>query len=404
VSRPHESTQFEAPTLRREPHEASGAQAAAAGASAEQRATHGSAAGTDAPGSENAEASVRYVVVGVAGRGGMGTVHVARDVDLRRHVALKELGDDVAHDRTARARFVREVQVTAQLDHPYIVPVYSLEVATGGRPAYAMKLVEGRTFSQLIADTRAAHERKSALDDDLLLAARLEHFLKVCDALAYAHVRGVVHRDLKPANLMLGRHNEVYVMDWGICRLIGAQPVEGPAQAADPLVDLGRVGETAFGSIVGTPLYMSPEQAPGRHADLDARSDQCALGLILFELVTLARPFNGRTVVDILQQAAAGARAPVTHAFGEAIPIELVAIVERATASDPARRYPSVEDLADDLRRFLRGEAVVARPDTHWQKAVRTVARHRQAAAVVVLGFALVSMATIGPDGTIRPR
>jgi eukaryotic-like serine/threonine-protein kinase len=129
--------------------------------------------------------AVRYVVVGVAGRGGIGTVHVAQDVELLRRVALKELSNDAARDRLARSRFVREVQVTAQLDHPYIVPVYGLEVADGGRPAYAMKLVEGRTFAQLIAETKTAYEH-DGVDEAHSLPARLEHFLKVCDAIEYA--------------------------------------------------------------------------------------------------------------------------------------------------------------------------------------------------------------------------
>jgi serine/threonine-protein kinase len=342
-----------------------------------------------------ADPAVRYVVVGLAGRGGMGTVHVAHDVDLLRRVALKELSEDVAEDRTARARFVREVQVTAQLDHPHIVPVYGLEVASGKRPAYAMKLVEGRTFAQLIAETRAAHEAGAPRDVDHALPARIEHFLKVCDALAYAHARGVVHRDLKPANLMLGRHNEVYVMDWGVCRLVNGADAESSTAGDAGLVRLEHAGETAFGTVVGTPLYMSPEQAQGRHTDLDARSDQCALGLILFELVTLARPFRGRTVIDILQQASSGQRTEIEHAFGEPIPGELVAIIARATAVNPADRYATVDALADDLRRYLRGDAVLARPDTRWQKAVRALARHRQTAALLVLGFALVSLATI---------
>ena len=146
--------------------------------------------------------------------------------------------------------------------------------------------------------SRAAYERKEQPDEDHALPARLEHFLKVCDAIAYAHERGVVHRDLKPANLMIGRHNEVYVMDWGICRLmaqpaeppVAPSPVDGQAAAANP-ARTGSItraavsleashGETAYGAIVGTPLYMSPEQAQGRHDQLDAKSDQCALGLI----------------------------------------------------------------------------------------------------------------------------
>jgi eukaryotic-like serine/threonine-protein kinase len=356
--------------------------------------------------------SVRYVVETLAGRGGMGTVHVARDVELLRRVALKELSLEVAHDRSARSRFVREVQVTAQLDHPHIVPVYGLEVASGGRPAYAMKLVEGQTFGQLIADARAAWEQDGQPDEDLALPARLEHFLKVCDAIAYAHDRGVVHRDLKPANLMLGRHNEVYVMDWGICRLLAQPAAAEPAPAAPAALAAASPastnairrtevsleashGETAYGAIVGTPLYMSPEQAQGRHHELDAKSDQCALGLILFELVTLKKPRAGKTLADVLTQAGKGERVPMVHAFGLAIPGELEAIVSKASAPAPADRYASVADFADDIRRYLRGDAVLARPDSPWQRAVRGLGRHRQAAALTLIGLIVASLATV---------
>jgi serine/threonine-protein kinase len=380
-------------------------------------AVPGSASGEGPSAAVEVPANVRYVLESLAGRGGMGTVHVARDVELLRRVALKELSLEVAHDRSARSRFVREVQVTAQLDHPHIVPVYSLEVSSGGRPAYAMKLVEGQTFGQLIADIRTTYEKDARPDEDHALPARLEHFLKVCDAIAYAHERGVVHRDLKPANLMVGRHREVYVMDWGICRLM-TQPAAsdtaptpapaagtgGAAASAVSAASTGSIsraevsleasaGETAFGAIVGTPLYMSPEQAQGRHADLDAKSDQCALGLILFELVALKRPLGGKTLADVLQQASSGAREPLVHAFGDSIPGELGAIIAKASARTPADRYDSVDAFADDLRRFVRGDAVLARPDSAWQRAVRTLGRHRQAAAFALLGLIVASLA-----------
>ena len=374
-------------------------------------ATASGSGGKAATGGAATPTSVRYVLETIAGRGGMGTVHVARDVELLRKVALKELSLEVAHDRSARSRFVREVQVTAQLDHPHIVPVYGLEVASGGRPAYAMKLVEGQTFGQLIADTRAFYGAGTEPDEDHAMPARIEHFLKVCDALAYAHERGVVHRDLKPANLMVGRHNEVYVMDWGICRLMtqpaAAEPAPSPAGASTGSAAPAKTGsisraevspdashgETAYGAIVGTPLYMSPEQAHGRHAELDAKSDQCALGLILFELVTLKRPIGGKTVVDVLKAASTGEREPLVHAFGKPIPGELGAIIGKASAKAPADRYASVGDLADDIRRYLRGDAVVARPDSTWQRAVRSLGRHRQAAALALLGLIVACLA-----------
>ncbi len=347
------------------------------------------AAATPAP----AAGSPRYVIVGTAGKGGMGTVRVARDVALLRKVALKELALEGAGQESSRARFVREVQVTAQLDHPNIVPVYGLEVAPGGGPAYAMKLVEGRTFAHLIAETRAFYERGALPDEAHSTAARLEHFLKVCDAIAYAHEKGVIHRDLKPANLMLGPHHEVYVMDWGLCR-VTARPEKD--EARDAAVSVAAAGATLQGAIMGTPAYMSPEQALGRQRELGPASDQCALGLILYELVTLRVPYEGDTLVEVLSRAADARRGPWRHVGErEAIAPELQAIVERATRKDPAARYPSVAALAADLRRYMRGESVEARPDTRWQHLVRALARRRQSVALVVLGLAVAALATI---------
>jgi serine/threonine-protein kinase len=155
------------------------------------------------------DSSVRYVILGEAGRGGMATVHIARDLGLLRKVALKQLADELADAIPARMRFLREVQITAQLDHPYIVPVYGLEVASGGAPAYSMKLVHGTTLADYLQETRSAYANGDAPDEAHALAARIEHFLKICDAVDYAHGKGVIHRDLKPANVMLGLHHEI---------------------------------------------------------------------------------------------------------------------------------------------------------------------------------------------------
>ena len=340
-----------------------------------------------------------YAMLGTAGAGGMGTVHIARDTELLRRVALKQLNANADANVSARTRFLREAQITAQLDHPNIVPVYALEVSPDGKPAYTMKFVEGRTFHALLNEARDFFAGGQWPDENRSLAQRLEHFLKVCDAIAYAHDKGAIHRDLKSANLMLGRHNEVYVMDWGLCRIL-RQPDDTPPDKSvvmsSPDVS-GSASETQIGDVVGTPKYMSPEQAQGRNDALDARSDQCALGLILYEMVTLNPPYEGRTAYEVLANAASGKRRPIVHAYlRRRIPRELRAIIDRATAYKPQDRYADVAALAADLRRYLRGEAVLAQPDSVMQRAQRWIARHRQAALNAVLAIVAVAAVAIG--------
>jgi len=372
--------------------------ASQAAASAPARANSTGAAPAAASPVQAGGAAFHYVILGEAGKGGMGTVHIAKDTELLRRVALKQLNANADVTLGARTRFLREVQITAQLDHPNIVPVYALEVAPGGVPAYTMKFVEGTTFHALLNEARDFFESKKYPDETRSLAARLEHFLKVCDAMAYAHDKGVIHRDLKPANLMLGRHNEVYVMDWGLCRVLRQMDEdEAPEKSllmASPEVS-GSASETQIGDVVGTPKYMSPEQAQGKNRELDARSDQCALGLILYEMATLNPPFDGRTAYEVLANAATGKRRPLVHAYlgKRAIPRDLGAIIDRASAFKPQDRYASVADLAADLRRFLRGDAVQARPDSVWQRMQRFIARHRQSALTGF--FALIALAAL---------
>lgn len=317
------------------------------------------------------------------GRGGMGTVFRAEQLELGREVAFKQLLD--GENATLRERFMREVRITAQLDHPNIVPVHGLEVSADGRSiGYAMKLVEGQTLRLLISQAAAAYENDRPIDAEHSLTKRLEHFLKICDAIAFAHDRGVIHRDLKPANFMIGKFNEVYVMDWGVARLISTPDEHDASQpAALPIEpDLTQVGE-----IVGSMAYMSPEQADGRNSELGASADQYALGLILFELVSLKRAIDASSTEDCWQQAAAGEKAPLTHiSKRERIPVELAAIVDKATKFAPADRYSSVTAMAEDVRRHLRGEAVLARPDNRWQRLTRAMSRNRRATMMAFLG------------------
>ena len=326
------------------------------------------------------------------GKGGMGRVYRATDPVLGREVAFKQLTE--SREAEVRARFIREARITAQLDHPHIVPIHVLEASVDGTNlGYAMKLVEGETLAQLIKSSAARQSAGAAPDAAHSPTTLLEHFLKVCDAIAFAHSRGVLHRDLKPANVMVGRYNEVYVMDWGVARRFGA--------AADPADDAGwpetepeEPALTRVGQIVGTPRYMSPEQAKGQNDHLDGRSDLYSLGVILFELVSLRKAVPGETGRAALASAAEGRMVALEHIVpGKAIAPELAAIIRRATARAPEDRYPDVPALADEVRRYLRGEAVLAWPDPPLQRIARWMARHRQAAVLVVFGaIALTSV------------
>ena len=260
------------------------------------RATGGNTPEPQPAPSDSSAHAFHYTMLGMPAPGRHGHRAHHRDSELLRRVALKQLNANADANDSARTRFLREAQITAQLDHPNIVPVYALEVAPGGTPAYTMKLVEGRTFHALLNEARDFFAGGQWPDENRSLAQRLEHFLKVCDAMAYAHDKGAIHRDLKPANLMLGRHNEVYVMDWGLCRILRQSedtPPDKSVVMSTPDVS-GSASETRVGDVVGTPKYMAPEQAQGRNHELDARSDQCALGLILYEMVTLNPPYKGR--------------------------------------------------------------------------------------------------------------
>jgi serine/threonine-protein kinase len=317
-----------------------------------------------------ADGGDRYRFLGPVGRGAMGEVHAAKDLRLKRHVAVKEMIAAQALRPVKVADFLHEIQITAQLDHPNIVPVYDLEQGRE-HPAYSMKLVHGRTLADLIDAARKQYERGGPLDEDHVLEARLDHFLKVCDAVAYAHSRGVVHRDLKPENVMVGAFHEVYVMDWGLAKVIGEPERRDPAE------------------VLGTPAYMSPEQALADQEHVGPLSDQYSLGLILYELAYLQRA-RGGSGLRVVALAGRGAIDPVDRRAAR-VPADLAAIVAKATAVDPEDRYADVEALADDVRRHQRGDSTEARPDNRWRALLRFMARHREVAMAGVLAVLLLA-------------
>lgn len=299
----------------------------------------------------------RYRLLERVARGGMGVVYVAEDEKLQRRVALKVL-DTPSADGDLANRLIREALVLAQLEHPGIVPVHDVGTLSDGRVFYTMKFVQGQRLDQYIETVSSITER-------------LRLFLRICDAVAFAHAHGVLHRDLKPANIMVGSFGEVLVMDWGLAKLLREDAGLKPA-IADPEATIfekpGKAGEsgegvqnipTGHGTVMGTPGYMSPEQARGDVEHLDARSDIFSLGALLRFL--LGKSADATTT--------AGAKQPLDKA--------LEAICSKAAAPDPEGRYSSVSELALDISRYLDGFAVAAHRENFFEKAARFYRRYR---------------------------
>ncbi len=298
--------------------------------------------------------SARHEAEALVGSGGMGEVHKVRDVALGRSVAKKVIHRDLRLDRRTQRSFIREARITAQLDHPHVVPVHDIGVDPGGRLFFTMKLVAGRTLADLVA---ALPPGPIARDTLLNL---LEIVVKICDALAFAHSRGVLHCDLKPGNVMVGEFGEVYLTDWGVARVmrdVGASG-HGAATNGPPRVDdrLEPSQSELASTIAGTPSQMSPEQALGAWNDVDPRSDVFLVGATLYQIATRRPPYQGDTVMATLVMAASGKWPPIeSFDVAATVPRELRRIIERAMRPDPEGRYATVEALRSDLVRFIRG-------------------------------------------------
>jgi eukaryotic-like serine/threonine-protein kinase len=337
-----------------------------------------------------------YTILESIDEGAMGEILIARDNKLNRTVAYKKIHAHVAEIPSYLGRFYMEAQVTAQLQHPNIVPVYDL-MTTDKSVGYAMKLIDGVTLKGHIKETQDQYVKNGEPDEHHTLHARLEHFLKVCDAMHYAHRKGVIHRDLKPLNIMIGPYNEVYVMDWGIAKTVEVdKETFGDKTVLVGHEEVDDDDKTKMGQVMGTPAYMSPEQAEGEHDILDHRSDLYALGLILFELVTFHRAINGKNTDQVMMKARRGhIDEPPSYGKQEDDQEQLLAIVKKATQYMPEDRYPTVADFSDDIRRFMHGEAIKARPESRRQKVMRWVAQHRKAAVNIVLYSVLASFLSI---------
>ncbi len=307
------------------------------------------------------------------GQGGLGRVLIAYDRDLGRPIAVKEL---LHRSDRAEARFVREARITARLEHPAIVPVHDAGCRPDGEMFYTMKFVAGRSLKEVIGSCDGLEARLRLLPN----------VLAVADAIAYAHSKGIIHRDLKPANIILGEYGETVVIDWGL-----AKDLRGQAQSEDehfsndvPVSDT----VTIYGEVVGTPAYMSPEQAAGH--EVAEPTDVYALGAILYEIVCGSRPYAdiaSSEPKEIVEAVRRGAPADIAMVVSQPIPVGLVAIITRAMARDPSERYANGAELAADLRRFQDGQLVGAHVYSWHDLARRWIAGHRTLLGAIATGL-----------------
>ncbi len=334
----------------------------------------------------------RYVLDRVHSDGGLGRIWLARDGRLNREVALKELLPHQVRNPEARMRFLKEAQITGQLEHPNIVPIYELgRHADSGRPFYTMRFLRGNTLRVAIAEYH--RQRRDGESVARGLRRLLNAFVSVCHAVAYAHFRGVVHRDLKPENVVLGDFGQVVLLDWGLAKLLHEDGVEATRNSGDVVIRAEETLATMAGAVMGTPAYMAPEQAGGRGDLIDERTDVYGLGAILFEILTGEAPHAGSDTTDLIEKIMEGETRRARDVEASAPPA-LDAICRKALRSSPSRRYARASELADEIDRWLADEPVSVYREPLGARLARWARRHRNwmyATLAVVVAVIVVS-------------
>jgi eukaryotic-like serine/threonine-protein kinase len=324
------------------------------------------------------ETGERYAKKRVLGAGGMGEVVLAEDRDIGRNVAMKYLS--AAHDPSALARFVDEIRIVGSLEHPNIVPIHDVGVDDSSRYYFVMKHVEGETLEAIIEKLQAGDPKYA---EKYTFTVRAEIFMALLRALQFAHANGYVHRDIKPANVMVGRFGEVMLMDWGVAKRTKAPEESGGDVAAtdDTTKSIHeRLFTTRRGAIVGTPAYMSPEQARGEVEKIDERSDVYCASVLFYELMTLCHYLGDQTTLPgllaaIQTQPPPTAHHPLVHPAQGVAPAEYLHYAFRGLQKDPAARFQSVNDMIDLLQATLDGRVKVQCPVTFTKRFTRELGR-----------------------------
>jgi serine/threonine-protein kinase len=326
-------------------------------------------------------------------KGGLGEVHVALDAELNREIALKQMQERFADDGESRRRFLMEAEVTGRLEHPGVVPVYGLGADANGRPYYAMRFIKGDSLADAIDRFHHAnYQPRDRRERALKLRGLLSRFVGVCNAVAYAHSRGIVHRDIKPANVLLGPFGETLLVDWGLAKVVHRSADR--AAGEDTLTPLGSAPSSGTLGAVGTPAYMSPEQASGRSGAVGPPSDVYGLGATLYALVTGQAPFADEHLDELLVKVACGEVVPPRQR-NPSVPRALEAVCLKAMALKREERYASALDLAADVERWLADEPVSADREPWRERLARWGRRHRTvvSAGVVLLLVSAVALA-----------
>ncbi|BBO32005.1 serine/threonine-protein kinase [Lacipirellula parvula] len=358
-------------------------------ASPASRAAPGASPATLTPGE-------RFDVLQVHAQGGLGVVFLARDHEIDRTVALKQIKSQWADDESSRARFLLEARITGRLEHPGIVPIYAVGADATGRPYYAMRLIRGESLLEVLERFHATDVGGKLNERMPEIRKLLQRFVDVCNAVDYAHSKGVIHRDLKPSNIMVGKYGETLVVDWGLAKVIGSdEDVALTTRMVRQPVSEGGATSTQVGMTIGTPAYMSPEQAAGRNDELGPPTDIYSLGATLYHMLTGRLPHADDEDPGVMIAKAEHGRVIPVLSQAPWLPRPLASICMKALDTTPERRYVSARALSDDIERWLGDEPVRAHRDRLSERLYRWSRHNRTLVVSLFVGYLVATVAII---------